>query len=190
MRKILSAVLIAAALAPAARAADTKIGFVDRRRALGEIDEAKAARLSLQADAEVKQKELRAKEEELKGLQADLDRQAAVLDEKAKQTKQAELDKRVLDARQLLEKYNQDMVEREDQLTGPIIKKMTAIVKEIAEADGLQMVVDQAVVVWAAGSLDITNEVIRKYNAKYPAGGATPAPAKGGTKPAPGAKPK
>jgi outer membrane protein len=47
-------------------------------------------------------------------------------------------------------------------------------VREIAEADGVSMVLEKgAGVVYAPPSLDLTNELIRKYNARHPAGGAS-----------------
>ena len=63
--------------------------------------------------------------------------------------------------------------------------RMADIVREIAQADGFTMVFErsEAGLAWAPPSLDLTNEVIRKYNAKFPSGAAKK-PAAGGTKPA------
>jgi len=58
---------------------------------------------------------------------------------------------------------------------------MAGIVRGIAEAEGFTFVLDrnESGLIYAPDSLDITNEVVRKYNAKYAAGGgANPGPAK------------
>ena len=53
-------------------------------------------------------------------------------------------------------------------MTRGIFDKMAAIVREIAEADGFTMVFERndAGLVYAPPSLDLTNELIRKYNAR------------------------
>jgi outer membrane protein len=48
---------------------------------------------------------------------------------------------------------------------------MAAISRDIAEADGFTYVLEKgAGIVYAPAALDLTNELIRKYNAKYPGG--------------------
>jgi outer membrane protein len=69
---------------------------------------------------------------------------------------------------------------------------MAAIVREIAEADGFTMVLEKgAGIVYAPPALDLTNELIRKYNGRYPGGGAKSGAAKkAAPKPASGAAAK
>jgi outer membrane protein len=90
-----------------------------------------------------------------------------------------------------------ELSERERETTRGIFEKMNAIVREIAEADGLTAVVQAEALVYAAPSLDITNELVRKYNARHkggaPTAAAKPAQAKsapGGDKKAPAKKEK
>jgi outer membrane protein len=48
---------------------------------------------------------------------------------------------------------------------------MAAIVRDIAEADGFSIVLEKGSgIVYAPPSLDLTNELVRKYNARYPGG--------------------
>ena len=175
----LSLTVLALALAPVARAAETRVGFVDMRRAVYEVEEGKAATTLLKKDFDEKQKQLDAKQAEVQQLGADFEKQQAVLSDQVKAQKAAELDKRVNDVRQLYVQLQQDLSQREQEALKGIFERMSPLVKDIAEGEGLQMVVERSNVVWATQSLDITNEVIRKYNAKYPpkAGGAAAAPA-------------
>jgi outer membrane protein len=72
-----------------------------------------------------------------------------------------------------------------------IIDRMAGIVREIAEADGFTMVFERndSGLVYAPPALDLTNELIRKYNSRHP-GGAAKKPAAPAAKPAaPAAKP-
>jgi outer membrane protein len=66
---------------------------------------------------------------------------------------------------------------------------MATIVREIAEADGFTMVLEKgAGIVYAPPGLDLTNELIRKYNGRHPGAGAkSGAATKAEPKPAAGA---
>ena len=126
----------------------------------------------LKKDFEEKQKQLDAKQQELEAMRADFEKQAAVLSEQVKQAKAAELDKRMGELRQLYVQLQQDLSAREQEGMKGLLDKMAAIVKEIADAEGFQIVLEKsdAGVVWAQPALDVTNELVRKYNARYPKG--------------------
>ncbi len=170
----LAAVLAAAlALAPVAARADVKLGFVDMKRALNEVDEGKAAKAQLKKDFDLKQKTLDEKQDELKRMKADFDKQAVVMSDQAKRDKQAEYERKMVETQQLFMQLQKDLSDREREVTSGIFEKMSGIIREIAEAEGFTMVFekDQSGLLYAPISLDVTNELIRKYNSRY-AGGA------------------
>ncbi|HVO18482.1 MAG TPA: OmpH family outer membrane protein [Anaeromyxobacter sp.] len=180
MRPILSTILIALSLgsAPAARAADMRVAVVDYRRAVHEVDEGKAIDSTLRRELEDKQKQLDAKQAELETMRSDFEKQQAVLSDQMKQSKAADIEKRFNDVRQFYVQLQQELAGREQEATKGITERMNGLVREIAEGEGLQVVLEGGSVVWAAPALDLTNEVIRKYNAKYPLkAAAKPAPA-------------
>jgi outer membrane protein len=182
MRHLLRATALALLLAaPAARA--QKVGYVDMQRALNETEEGKAAQASLKKDFDEKQKQLDAKRIEFEKLQADLQKQAVVMTEQAKVEKAAELEKRAREVTQLYQQHQAELSKRDRELTKGIGDRLERLVAEIAEADGFAIIVSAQAVAYGQASLDLTNELIRKYNARYPAGGAAkkadaPAPAK------------
>jgi outer membrane protein len=167
-------------LPAAARAAELKIGYVDLQKAVGEVDEGKAARGQLKKEFDEKQKKLDAKEAELKQLQADFEKQAMVLSEGARKSKQEELERKFGEAQALLRQLQQELGGRERELMNALIEKMTQVVREIAEAEGFTYVLEknQAGIMYAPVAFDVTNEVVRKYNARFgKKGAAAPAPA-------------
>lgn len=174
----LAVLALALSLAPAARA-EQKLGYVDFQRAIKEVEEGKAAGAALKRDFEEKQKQLNARSEEVKRLQEDFQKQAALLTPEAKAAKGAEIERKMMETQEFYVKLQQDLSGKEREAMRPLADKMTVIVREIAEADGFTMVFDRdsAGLIFAPPSLDLTNELIRKYNAKYSAG-AKPAPAK------------
>jgi outer membrane protein len=170
-----ASLVIAGLLAPGlAAAADLKIGYVDLQRAVSEVEEGKAARAQLKREFDEKQKKLDAKEAELKRLQGEFEKQAVVLSEAAKRDKAAELERKFGEAQALLRQLQQELGGRERELMGSLFDKMGQIVKEIAEAEGFTFVLEknQSGIMYAPSSLDVTNEVVRKYNARFAKKGA------------------
>jgi outer membrane protein len=163
--------LLALAAGPALARADTKIGYVDLQRALNEIDEGKAAKALLKKDFDEKQKQLDVKKSEFDKLQGDFEKQAVVMSEASKKEKATELDRRARELQGLFVQLQKDLSDRERDATKGIFDRMAVVVRDIAESDGFTIVLEKnAGVVYAPPSLDLTNELIRKYNAKHPAG--------------------
>ena len=170
------ALLLVVALAPALARAEQKIGFVDLQRALNEVDEGKAAKALLKKDFDEKQKQLDGKKAEFDKLQADLEKQSVVMSDAAKKDKATELDRRARELQGLFMQLQKDLSDRERDATKGIYDRMAVIVREIAEAEGFSVVLEKnAGLIYAPTSLDLTNELIRKYNSRHPAGGATQA---------------
>ena len=176
------------AAAPAARA-DVKIGYVDLQRAIREVEEGKVATATLRKDFDAKQKTLDGKKSEFDKLKADFEKQSVVMADAVKKEKAGELDRKAMELQQLFMQLQKDLSEREGEVMRGIVDKMAGVVREIAEADGFTMVLERqdAGIVYAPPSLDLTNELVRKYNARFGAGAAAKKDA--GAKPAASAKP-
>lgn len=187
MRRLLTTLALVLALAPAARAAEPKIAVVDQNAAMEENEEGKAILSNLNKDVEEKRKVLDAKQKEFAAAQADFEKQAAVMNDQTKAAKEAELQKKFEELQGLAQQGDQEVGSRLAEARKGIEAKVHAVVKEIAEADGFTVVLDARAVIFSANSLDITNEVIRKYNARFPYKGAKAGAPAGGAKA--GAKP-
>ncbi len=172
--KWLPALALAAALAPLPAAAELKIGYVDLQRALNEVEEGRSAKAVLKKDFDEKQKALDRDQDALKKMKADLDKQAAVMSDDAKRDRQAELDRKFVEVQGKFVSFQRDLSEREREMTRGIFDKMGGIIREIAEAEGFTMVFEKndAGLLYAPGSLDLTNELVRKYNGRYKPGAA------------------
>ena len=182
----LAALALALAAAPAARA-EIKLGYVDFQRAIKEVEEGKATGALLKRDADEKQKQLNGRMEELKRLQEDLQKQAQILTPEARAAKAAEVERKTMETQEIYMKLQQELSQKERDAMRPLADKMTAVAREIAEADGFTMIFDRdsAGLVFAPASLDLTNELIRKFNAKFPAGAGKAAAPKKADAPAP-----
>jgi len=150
--------------------AEVKIAYVDLQRALEETDEGKHAKSKLKADFEKKQKELDQRQEALKKKKADIDKQAPILTQDALQKKQQELQQEVVQLQETFMRLQKDLQEKEASETGRIFKKMKGVIAQIAQAEGVTFVLEANTgILYAPPSMDLTNELIRKYNASAPA---------------------
>ncbi|HEY3445628.1 MAG TPA: OmpH family outer membrane protein [Myxococcales bacterium] len=196
-RNLTLALVATLTLVGTAARAEAKFAYVDMQRALGEIEEGKAAKAKLKSQFDAKQKELDGKQEELKRENANLEsmaREGVLKDDKLRE-KRSDLEKKLMEVTQYWQAAQKALSEEERRLTQDIFSKMSVIIRGIAEGDGFTFVFDknESGLLFAPDSLDITNELVRKYNAKYGMGSAgkpAPAPAakdapKAATAPAP-----
>jgi len=174
------AALLALVITTGAQAQATKFAYVDMQRALGDIEEGKAAKARLKKQFDDKQKQLDQKQEELKRDNANLESLAreGVLSQDKLQEKKVELEKKLMEVTQYWQASQKELSEEERRLTQEIFGKMAGIIQGIAESDGFTFVLDknESGLLYAPDSLDITSELVRKYNAKYGAGGGKAAP--------------
>ncbi len=178
------ALIAATSFAPRRAAADgSKYAFVDLQRALEETEDGKKAKAKLKSDFDRKQKELDDKQEELKKMKEALDKKAALMKPEALQKESKDFQDRFVELQSTYQRLQQDLAKKEQDATRNIFTKLQGVVGQIAEREHFAMVLEKnAAVVWGQPSLDITNEVIRMYNASAPVsaagGGEAKPPAK------------
>lgn len=166
IRTALLGTLLLSLLAKPVRAEEVKIGIVDLRRALAETDEGKKARATLKRDFDKKQKELDEQQEAVKKAIEDLNKKRTLLPAETVRQKEAELQERVGKVQQTYMRHQQDLASKEEDATAPIVERLQRIIGKIATAENFTVVLDKSAgVVFAKPHLDMTNEVIRRFNA-------------------------
>jgi outer membrane protein len=170
MRTTALAALAGLSLAALPAAAADKIGYVDFQRALNEVEEGKVAKASLKKDFDEKQKQLDKDKTELERLQAEFEKQSMVMSEEGKRDKALEIDRRMRETQGKLMGFQKELSDREREVTRAIFDKMFTLTREIADADGFNYVFDKAGLLVAPPANDITNELVRKYNARFKPG--------------------
>jgi outer membrane protein len=163
----LAAVIAIALAAPAARA-QLKVGYVDSQRAVYEVEEGKALTASLKKELDDRQKVASQRVEEVRKLEEDFSRQSLIMTPEAKAAKTAELDRKKMEVQELIVKLQQELSGKEGEAMRPLEAKFLSVIREVAEGEGISVVLDKRGVLYAPGSLDLTNQVIRKYNEKFP----------------------
>lgn len=180
--------------ASVSQAQDFKAAYVDLQRALLEVDEGRAAKAKLQKMLDDKQKELDRQQEALRKEKELLDKQAAAMSEETRLQRQTELQQKLFALAQKWENGQKDMAVTERNELQAIFAKMDPIIAEIAAREGITMVFEKtdSGLVYAPSSLDLTNELVRLYNARNkgakPAAGTSTGGKGGGKSQAPAKK--
>jgi outer membrane protein len=147
--------------------AEVKIGVVDLMRALNESDAGKKAKTDLEALIKTKQVKLDAKGKEIEKLKSEVEKQSSVLSAEAKKSKEDELERMLRDYQRLVSDSQAEVKKKESEVTGEIVKEIRTIVDKMAEEGGYTMIVENAegLVLYSKKELDLTDTVIKRYNA-------------------------
>jgi outer membrane protein len=173
-RWLLLGAFLIGSLPVAAFAEEVKLGYVDLPRALGETEDGRKAKANLKKVFDQKQKEIDEQQEDLKKSIDDLDKKRTLLPPDKVREKEAELQQRMQKVQQTYMRHQQDLQAKEQEATGKILERMNRILQKIAVAENFTMV-------FAKPHLDLTNDLIRRYNSgegaaptasDAPAGGA------------------
>ncbi|MBI5446240.1 MAG: OmpH family outer membrane protein [Deltaproteobacteria bacterium] len=173
MRNKVSTALLATALlaglwcpAEGAQVAAGKIGVVDFQRCLNESKVGQKLKAEFSAHAQKAQAEFEKKETDLKQLREAIEKQGLVLSPAARVEKEKEYnDKRELFKEQF--RATQQALQRQDQeLTGRISRELQAIALKVGESEGYALILEklESGVLFAGKEIDLTDEVIRRYD--------------------------
>jgi outer membrane protein len=166
--------------------ADLKLGYVDLQRALMEVGEGQQAKAKLKAEIDKKKGEFETEQKKLREDGMVLDRQASAMSEEVRVEKMKQLQGRLMQITEKGQKLQVEFVEKERTELKKIFDRMDPIVAEIAKREGLAMVFEKtdSGLVYAPASMDVTNELVRTYNEKFPVKGRKPAAPASTTPPA------
>jgi outer membrane protein len=187
LRSTLAAVAAALTLAlPVAASAQAKIGYVDYQRVLLEVEDGKAAKTRLQKWLDDRQKEIDKEQEALRKEKELLDKQSSAMSEETRIQKATDLQKKILELAQKWDRYRAEAATKERQEMEPIVSKIDGVIAKIAERDQLAFVFERrdSGLVYAQTQYDLSNEVIRAYNA-LPKSASSKSPAAPAAKDAP-----
>ena len=153
--------------------AQVRLGFVDLQRALNETQEGAAAKRRLKRMFNKRQQELDKMQKRLKRMEEDLQKQKGVLSEAAFEKRVEAYRKAFVELQTTYVQHQRDLTDRETKETGRILKQMQSILAEIGERDNYTAVmeVNEGGVFYYRNALDLTNELIRLYDQRHPAGG-------------------
>lgn len=151
--------------AQAQTAAQPIVGVFDLQKCLNDSKNGKKARADLESQFKKMQGDLKAKEDEISKLSADLRKmvEARSGNQDELRKKDEDLKKKVNAYQAQLAQYNEDMRKREETALKPLVDKAVKMAGDLGKQRGYILVleVQQAGVIYALDSMDLTPEIIK-----------------------------
>jgi len=166
VRTVWMFVLLAAGCVTAA--AQTKVGVVNLQRALLETAELKKASAALEAKYKPRQSEIEKIRKELEDLQQKLQSLAGKLTPQAEQEMTLQAQRKQRDLQRLSEDLQTDVDEERNEILTKTGQRMREIINKLAEAKGLDVVIDVGNTLYFKPALDLTQEATAAYDKAYP----------------------
>ena len=176
--------------------AGTKYAFINIQRIAAESAEGKALAGRVQTLNQQKVNELNEKNKQLQAAQQKLEQGASVLSPVAAGQLQKEIERLQVDIQRFTEDAQQEVTSLQTQLQEEFQAKLSPVVQQVATEKGLHLLFSaaDAGIVWADLGLDITGEIIQRFDAAAKTAGPAaaapaPKPAAPAATPAPAPKP-
>ncbi len=157
--------------------AQAKVAVVNLQQAVFDSAEIKKANDDMQAQFKPRQDEIDRLNKEIAALAQQLQTGQSKLTPQQEadltaqgQRKQRELQRKQDDLQSDANTYRNDVLSKSSQ-------KMSEVVRKLAEAKGLDLVIDTSTAIFFKPALDITKEAVAEYDKLYPAKPSAPAPA-------------
>jgi Skp family chaperone for outer membrane proteins len=171
LMSLLLCLLGAPALVLGQAAVPGKIGIINNiQEAIFATEEGKKALADLQKKFQPRQDDLQRQQQEIQALNEQLQKQAATLSDEERVRLSRDLEDKQKVFKRATEDFNAEVQgDREDALRR-IGRKMMVVLNEYARQNGFSIVVDAAQinVYYASPEIDLTAEIIRRFNAANP----------------------
>ncbi|MBN1945511.1 MAG: OmpH family outer membrane protein [Bradymonadales bacterium] len=165
----LAAVTLTAGPLLAQDAPSVPIGVVDIQRAIRGVEDGQQAIQNLERQLQQRQNLLDQSESELRQFTQQLEQDLVMLDTETRRQRLAEYQERLEAYQNLYLTHQRELLQLEQEATREIVGRMVDLVAQIAADRNLAVVLErtQSSVVFAATQLDLTDELISRYEQQY-----------------------
>ncbi|RLB50236.1 MAG: OmpH family outer membrane protein [Deltaproteobacteria bacterium] len=146
--------------------AQVRVAVVDMQRALNETEDGRRAKAQLKRLFKRRQQALDKAQNELKKMKEDIEKQRDVLSQKALQSRLEQYQKVFVELQTTYVEYQRELAQKEAKLTKGILERMAGILQRMGQRDGYTLIVErnEGGVMWVPSNLDVTDELIQRYN--------------------------
>lgn len=185
LRKLLTSAFLVAGFTGAAlgQSEGIRIGVFDSQAIWQQTEEGKKIQSQLASFRDTKISEINAKEAELNKLKEKLREQEVSLSDDKRNQMLKDIDQKSIDLKRLNDDATREMKaqlgDSQDQFQKELVEVVTALGKE----KKYQLILEKSIVVYNDAVVEVTGEVIAKFNQMYKGGTAAPAAKSKDTKP-------
>jgi outer membrane protein len=146
------------------------VGLVDIQKVITTIKEGKGVQKTLEKAFNDKKTVLKKDEDKIKKSQEDYKKQSMVLADQARANKEREIQEAMMKLQSKTMEFQKEIQKMEQDMKKPILEKLRPIIDEISKANAVAMTFElsAAPIIYAEAKKDITDEVIKAYDKKYP----------------------
>lgn len=157
-------------LIASASAQTVKLATVDFQRAINEVAEGKAAKTRLESIYAEKKAALERMQSSLQAKLAEYEKQKVVLSESARKLKEEEINNEQMAFQQAYMRYESEFQQMYLGAMDTLLQRMRKIAETIGAERGYTLIIEmtEGGIVYASSSVDITEELIKRYNTQYP----------------------
>jgi len=144
-----------------------KIGVVEFQRLFDNSEAGKQIKAEITAQGRRMEAELKEKGSEIEELKKRLERESLVMSREMREEKEREFRIKVSDIQALQNKYEVELQGLQNRLMGGLQSDTLEVINEIGKSGGYLMIMDKRGVLYAPSTVDITDEVIKQFNARH-----------------------
>lgn len=143
------------------------VAVVDLQKVLADTKQGQSARKKLEDSSKAKQEKL---DQKRKKLEADTVKLRDMKDQQKAAQLEEQLQKDYMDMQQVYMTMQQELAQQESRVLEDIYKNCQTLIDKLATELGVDLVLirDESTVLFVEPGLDITAELIKRYNQKYP----------------------
>jgi Skp family chaperone for outer membrane proteins len=144
-----------------------KVAFVNLQAVASSSAQGKTYSARIQELQKKKNDELQDKQKELKAAQDKLQTQASVMNDSARAQLEKDIDRMTRELQFLTQNAQAEVQEMQQELQAEFQRKLEPVLEKVGASRGLHMMfsLGDSGLVWADGGLDLTQEVIKEFDA-------------------------
>ena len=143
-----------------------KIGVLDLQKILETSNAGKTIQTELKKEKDKMESDLKAKGDEIENIGKRLEREAMVMSKEMREEKEREQRIKLGDFKTLQQKYRTELQKLEVELMNQLKNDVNEIVEEIGKKEGYLLIINKFGVLYSPSSIDITDKLIQKLDAK------------------------
>ncbi len=176
MLRITTALVLAVAVTvggmTTAAADDVKIGYVDLHQALEESQRGQEIKSELEQEFQQRQQQLDQQQQQVMQQQQQMEQQAMMLSEEKRQQKAMELQQQMENLQETYLELQQELAQLEAQATQELFEEMQSVANDIGQERDFTLIIEKTdtSILYSVDGLDLTSELIRRFDAKHGGG--------------------
>jgi outer membrane protein len=158
-RSIASLIVGMVAFSAFANEAEVKVGFVNGQRVINESPQAAKAKKKLEKEFEKRDQDLQAMAKQIQKVQENLEKNGLTMSESDRRAKEREFNDTNREFQRRQREFREDLNLRQNEEMAAIYERLNKIIKQVAEAEKYDLVLQEAV--YVSPRIDLTEKVIK-----------------------------